>query len=76
MNKQRQFVEQCKERKKTKNFAQELSQLLGVNVDAAYRRLRGVTQLTFDEINKMCKHYSVSFDSIIKYEGGKLNNLV
>ena len=69
MNKQRQFVEQCKERKKTKNFAQELSQLLGVNVDAAYRRSRGVTQLTFDEINKMCKHYSVSFDSIINYEG-------
>lgn len=69
MNKQTQFVEQCKERKKTKNFAQELSQLLGVNVDAAYRRSRGVTQLTFDEINKMCKHYSVSFDSIINYEG-------
>jgi len=69
MNKQVQFIEQCKERKKSKIFAQELAKLLGVNVDAAYRRARGVTSLTFEEINILCNHYSVSFDSIISYEG-------
>ncbi len=69
MEKQRLFLEECKERKASRNFAQELSELLGVNLDAAYRRIRATTPLTFNEIQKICLHYQLSFDSIINYEG-------
>lgn len=63
------LLQQCKERSKNKNFATELSELLGVNLDAAYRRLRGDTPLTFHEIQKLCLTYNISFDSVINYQG-------
>jgi len=63
------FLEECRERNTSKNFAQELSSLLGVNLDAAYRRIRGTTPLIFNEIQKICLHYRLSFDSVINYEG-------
>ncbi len=50
MNQQIVFVEQCKERFGSSSFASHMAELLGVNVDAAYRRIRGVTSLTYDEI--------------------------
>ena len=62
------FINQCKE-KVQGNFARELANLLGVNLDAAYRRMRGTTPLTFDEIGKICLEYDVSFDSSINYQG-------
>ncbi|MDH5366913.1 MAG: hypothetical protein OEW67_08005 [Cyclobacteriaceae bacterium] len=69
MEKQRQFLQECKERKNSKNFAQELADLLGVTLDAAYRRIRGTTPIIFSEIHKICLHYNLSFDSVINYEG-------
>jgi hypothetical protein len=63
-----QFMKDCREQSDG-NFAQELGDLLGVNLDAAYRRIRGATPLTFDEIGKICLHYKVSFDSNINYQG-------
>ena len=46
------LIEQCKERVGVKNLAAELSELLGVNTDAAYRRMRGTTALTFKKFKK------------------------
>ena len=63
------LIAQCKERLGNKNLAVELSELLGVNVDAAYRRMRGDTALTYDEIQKICLKFNISFDSVINYEG-------
>ena len=62
------LFQQCKERS-SGNLAAEISELLGVNVDAAYRRIRGTTSLTFDEVKKICLKYNLSFDSIINYSG-------
>ncbi|MGB1037744.1 MAG: helix-turn-helix domain-containing protein, partial [Bacteroidia bacterium] len=69
MSNQRILIEQCKERIGSKNLATELAELLGVNADAAYRRMRGDTALTFDEIQRICLHFNISFDSVINYQG-------
>jgi len=42
----------------------ELSELLGVSTDSIYRRMRGETLLDINEIQKICLHYNLSFDSI------------
>jgi hypothetical protein len=42
----------------------ELSELLGVSTDSIYRRIRGETLLDINEIQKICLHYNISFDSI------------
>lgn len=42
----------------------ELSELLGVSTDSIYRRLRGETPLDINEIQKLCLHYHISFDSV------------
>lgn len=66
---QPQFLAQCKEKGEGKNFAPELAGLLGMNLDAAYRRIRGATPLTYQEIQKICNHYNVSFDTAVNYNG-------
>lgn len=68
MKDQVRLIQQCKERSNG-NLAAEMSELLGVNLDAAYRRMRGDTALTLDEIKKICLKYNISFDSIINYSG-------
>ena len=40
----------------------ELSEVLQISQDSAYRRLRGSTQLTISEVSTLCKHYRISFD--------------
>lgn len=42
----------------------ELAELLGVSTDSIYRRMRGETLLDINEIQKICLHYNLSFDSI------------
>jgi hypothetical protein len=42
----------------------ELSELLGISNDSIYRRLRGTTLLSINEIQKICLHYNISFDSV------------
>jgi len=45
------------------SLVNELSDLLEISVDSAYRRIRCETTFTFDEIIKICNHYNISFDS-------------
>ena len=40
----------------------EISEVLNLSQDSAYRRLRGSTQLTISEVSTLCKHYKISFD--------------
>jgi len=40
----------------------ELSEVLEISQDSAYRRIRGATALSIDEVSKLCKHFRISFD--------------
>lgn len=44
------------------SFSQELASLLDISLDSAYRRIRGETRLSIDEIILICSHYNISFD--------------
>lgn len=45
------------------SLVDELADLLGITNDGIYRRLRGETQLTYNEIQKICAHFNVPFNS-------------
>jgi hypothetical protein len=47
------------------SFADELAELLHVSRDSAYRRIRGETVLSLDEVKKLYEHYGMSIDAII-----------
>ena len=47
------------------SFVDDLAELLNVSKDSAYRRVRGETLLTFNEISKISAHYKVSLDSFL-----------
>ncbi len=46
------------------SLANDLSDILEVSTDGAYRRLRGETELTMTEFLKLCKHYRLSPESL------------
>ncbi|HNW98324.1 MAG TPA: helix-turn-helix transcriptional regulator [Bacteroidales bacterium] len=50
------------------SLVDELAELLGLSTDSVYRRIRGETTFTFDEIIKICNAYHISFDSFCKQE--------
>ena len=43
----------------------EIADVLSISLDSAYRRLRGDTDLTANELEKLCVHYSISIDSLL-----------
>jgi hypothetical protein len=43
------------------SLVDELSELLGISIDSVYRRMRGETFLTFDEIVILCEKYQIDF---------------
>jgi BetR domain len=45
-------------------MAEELADILEVSIDSAYRRIRGETGLTLDEIYKISRKYTISVDEI------------
>ena len=50
------------------SLAQELPEILGISTDSAYRRIRCESALSIDEVEKICKQFKISFDSLIKQE--------
>ena len=54
------------------SFVDELGDLLKVSQDSAYRRMRGETMLSIEEIAILCKHYKISFDAFISNENKNL----
>jgi len=47
------------------SFADDLSEILNISRDSAYRRIRGETILSLDEVKLICNHYGVSLDSLL-----------
>lgn len=45
------------------SFVDEIADVLGLSNDSAYRRIRGETSLTLEEIVNLCNHFKISFDS-------------
>lgn len=45
-----------------RSFTDELADVLNVSTDSVYRRLRGETLLTINEIYTLCTNYNISFD--------------
>lgn len=54
------------------SFVDELADLLQVSNDSAYRRIRGETALSIDEVVTLCNHYKISFDSFSKQNRGSV----
>ncbi len=50
----------------------ELTELLEISTDSMYRRMRGETSLTFDELEIICNKYKISFDSFINLESNNV----
>jgi len=70
-NIQLQFVEKIKEMiPQGLSLVSELSDLIGISNDSAYRRIRGETSFTIEEIVKICKRYKISFDSFSNSTSG------
>ncbi|MDR1810597.1 MAG: helix-turn-helix domain-containing protein [Prevotella sp.] len=47
-------------------LVERVGEILGISDDAAYRRIRGQTELTFTELEKLCSAFGVSLDGIFK----------
>lgn len=47
------------------SLVDELTDLLKISSDSAYRRIRGESSLSIEEITLLCKHFKISFDSFI-----------
>jgi hypothetical protein len=59
------FLEEVKKKLPANlSFVDELSELLSISRDSAYRRIRGETILSLDEAKKLCDRYGVSIDSL------------
>ena len=46
------------------SLANEISDVLGISADGAYRRMRGESVLSMDELVKLCGHYKIPPDAI------------
>jgi hypothetical protein len=56
----------------TDSIGNALADVLHISQDAVYRRLRGETALTIQEIKKLCLTYNISFDALIELQKGKV----
>ncbi len=63
-------------------LANEIANTLHISADGAYRRLRGETNVTLEELVAICKKYTISLDAImglqtghVSFEATDLNNM-
>jgi len=64
------LVKAIKERVSAKNAANILADVLCLNVEAVYRRLRGQVPFTLDEAVKVCKTLNISLESFTGIKDG------
>ena len=50
------------------SFVHDLSELLGISYDSAYRRIRGEKELSMDELQMICLHYRISIDALFNFK--------
>src|SRR5687767_12934121 len=58
------------------SIVEELVDLLGISQDSAYRRLRGETFLSIEEITLICSRYKISFDTFIQSSQNETVNFI
>lgn len=54
------------------SLVDELADVLNISNDSAYRRIRGETSLTIDDVSKLCTHYKLAFDVFGSNMGGSV----
>jgi len=60
------FLEQVRKRVPANlSFVDEIAEILKISRDSAYRRMRGETVLSLDEVMKICQHFNVSLDTLL-----------
>lgn len=50
------------------SLVDELSSVLGISTDSAYRRIRGEKAISIDELYKLCIHYKLSLDNLLNLQ--------
>ncbi len=55
------------------SLANEIADVLEISQDGAYRRLRGESVLSMDELVKLCRHYKISPDVIANPDDSSAN---
>jgi plasmid maintenance system antidote protein VapI len=64
------FIQKLKENlPKNVGLAEEMAEILEISTDSAYRRIRGETDLSIDEVYKLTKKYNISVDSVFSNLG-------
>lgn len=51
-----------------KSLADVLSNILYISSDSAYRRIRGETPVTLDELKTICEHFAISADQLLELQ--------
>ncbi len=51
------------------SLVNEVAEVLNMSTDSAYRRLRGETPLSIDEISILCNHFKIGFDVFSEQAG-------
>jgi hypothetical protein len=54
------------------SIGKSLADVLSLSQDAVYRRYRGETAFTIFEIQKICAHYGISFDSLLDIQQNRV----
>jgi len=54
------------------SFVHEISELLGLSYDSAYRRIRGEKVLSLKELYTLSTHFKISIDSLFDIKSGKI----
>src|SRR5580765_3594871 len=63
---QSSFLERVKSRLPANvSFVDELAEILNISRDSAYRRIRGETVLSLDEVKKLYDRFGISLDVIL-----------
>jgi len=47
------------------SLVDEISDILGISTDSAYRRIRAEKPISFEELQKLCRHYKISLDHFL-----------
>ncbi|MCK4679196.1 MAG: hypothetical protein KAT48_13765 [Bacteroidales bacterium] len=50
------------------SFVHQISELLGISYDSAYRRIRGEKEITMDELQQLSLHFGVSIDTLFSVQ--------
>jgi BetR domain len=54
------------------SLVHEISELLGVSNDSAYRRIRGEKELSLEEFRALCSHFNISADLLFNIKTGNM----